>query len=199
MRSSSGPSPDPAARVLRSLPRFRRDAQFQIVLALSSRRGSDGESWYRLSLPGRPNGARGWVRADTVEIRPVHRRIVIHVAARVLEVRRLIDGMTLLRARVAVGRPGAETPLGRNFYVRSAIRTDRSVLRCVRSRDERLLEADRLARPRRRRHPRHQPARAPRSGGIARMHSRPKRQSRRGCRRSPPSGRRSTCADEPAD
>ena len=113
-------SPDPAARVLRSLPRFRRDAQFQIVLALSSRRGSDGESWYRLSLPGRPNGARGWVRADTVEIRPVHRRIVIHVAARVLEVRRLIDGRTLLRARVAVGRPGAETPLGRNFYVRSA-------------------------------------------------------------------------------
>ena len=58
-------SPDPAARVLRSLPRFRRDAQFQIVLAVSRRRGSDGESWYRLSLPGGPNGARGWVRPDT--------------------------------------------------------------------------------------------------------------------------------------
>ena len=28
--------------------------------------------------------------------------------------------MVLLSARVAIGRPGAETPLGRNFYVQSA-------------------------------------------------------------------------------
>ena len=30
------------------------------------------------------------------------------------------DGRVLLRAIVAVGRPGAETPLGRDFYVASA-------------------------------------------------------------------------------
>jgi lipoprotein-anchoring transpeptidase ErfK/SrfK len=60
------------------------------------------------------------VRADVVELRSVRYRIVIHVAARLLEVRRLADRKTVLRASVAVGRPGAETPRGRNFYVRSA-------------------------------------------------------------------------------
>ena len=53
------------------MQRFRPDHQFQIVLALASSRGRDGDLWYRLSLPGRPNGARGWVRADAVEVRPV--------------------------------------------------------------------------------------------------------------------------------
>jgi hypothetical protein len=112
--------PDPAARVVRRLPRFREDHQFQIVLALQSRRGEDGSWWYLLSLPGRPNGARGWVRADTVEVRPVRNRIVVRVVSRRIEVRRLGDSQTLLRAPVAVGRPGAETPLGRDFYVQSA-------------------------------------------------------------------------------
>ena len=112
--------PDPAARVVRRLPQFRADHQFQIVLALQSRRGEDGSWWYLLSLPGRPNGARGWVRADTVEVRPVRNRMVVRVLSRRIEVRRLGDGQTLLRAPVAVGRPGAETPLGRDFYVQSA-------------------------------------------------------------------------------
>jgi hypothetical protein len=112
--------PDPAARVVRRLPRFRADHQFQIVLALQSRRGEGGRWWYLLSLPGRPNGARGWVRADAVDVRPVRNRILIRVASRRIEVRRLGGGQTLLSASVAVGRPGAETPLGRDFFVRSA-------------------------------------------------------------------------------
>jgi lipoprotein-anchoring transpeptidase ErfK/SrfK len=112
--------PDSKAHVVRTLARFRKDAQFQVVLALASRRDADGARWYRVSLPGRPNGARGWVRADDVDVRPVRHRIVVQLAARLLEVRRLADDRTVLRTRVAVGRPGAETPLGRNFYVRSA-------------------------------------------------------------------------------
>jgi lipoprotein-anchoring transpeptidase ErfK/SrfK len=113
-------APDPSAPVLRTLPRFRRDFQFQIVLALSARRGADGARWYRLSLPGRPNGARGWVPAEDVDVRPVENRIVVHLATRLLEVRRIADDRLLLEGVVAIGRPGAETPRGRNFYVRSA-------------------------------------------------------------------------------
>ena len=112
--------PDPAAAVVRRLSRFRPDGQFEIVLAISARRGADGAWWYRLSLPGRPNGGRGWVRADSVEIRPVVNRIVVRVAERRLEVRRVRDGELLLRTIAAVGARGAETPLGRNFYVQSA-------------------------------------------------------------------------------
>jgi len=113
-------APAPSARVVRVLRRFRADSQFRIVLALRSRRGADGAWWYRLSLPGRPNGGRGWVRADLVEARPVRNRIVVRLGARTLEVRRVADGSLLLRGRVAIGRGAAPTPLGHDFYVQSA-------------------------------------------------------------------------------
>ncbi len=113
-------APAPSAHVVRVLPRFRHDAQFQIVLALGSRRDPDGAWWYRLSLPGRPNGGRGWVPANTVEVSPVRNRIVVRLGARRIEVRRVTDGRVLLSAVVAVGRRGAETPVGRDFYVASA-------------------------------------------------------------------------------
>ncbi len=102
------------------MPRFRSDHQFQMVLAVSARRGTDGAAWYELSLPGRPNGGRGWVPADAIDVRPVRNRIVIRLSSFRLEVRRIADGKLLLDGRVAIGRPGAETPLGRDFYVQSA-------------------------------------------------------------------------------
>jgi lipoprotein-anchoring transpeptidase ErfK/SrfK len=104
---------------VRILNQFRPDSQFQIVLAVKAQRGSDGGWWYMLSLPGRPNGQRGWVRGDLVDLRRVQNRIVVHVRRRTIEVRRISDGKLLLRGVVAVGRPGAETPLGRNFYVQA--------------------------------------------------------------------------------
>jgi lipoprotein-anchoring transpeptidase ErfK/SrfK len=113
-------APDPAAPVVRRMRRFRADHQFQMVLALGARRGSDGAWWYRISLPGKPNGARGWIRADTAEVRPVVNRIVVRVESRRLEVRRVRDGKLLMRSRVAVGAAGSETPRGLSFYVQSA-------------------------------------------------------------------------------
>ena len=113
-------APASSAPIVRRMQRFRPDHQFQIVLALASRRGRDGELWYRLSLPGRPNGARGWVRADAVEVRPVVNRIIVRLGARTLEVRRVRDGKLLLASTVAVGAAGTTTPLGRDFYVQSA-------------------------------------------------------------------------------
>lgn len=113
-------APSPSAPLVRTIRRFRRDGQFQIVLALSSRRGADDAWWYRLSLPGRPNGARGWVRADAVDARPVVNRIVVRLGAKRLEVRRVRDGKLLLRAPAAIGKRGSETPVGTSFYVASA-------------------------------------------------------------------------------
>jgi len=113
-------APAPSAPVVRVLHRFRRDSQFQIVLAVGSQRGRDGSWWYRLSLPGTPNGARGWVRADAVEARPVANRIVVRLGDRRLEVHRIRDGKLLLRTVVAIGAAGSPTPLGRDFYVQSA-------------------------------------------------------------------------------
>jgi lipoprotein-anchoring transpeptidase ErfK/SrfK len=110
-------APDRRAKVLRILHQFRPDFRYQIVLAIAARQGRDGLAWLELSLPGRPNGGRGWVRADLVDVHPVRNRITVDRSDRVLEVRSISNDRLLLRTRVAVGKPGAETPLGRSFYV----------------------------------------------------------------------------------
>jgi lipoprotein-anchoring transpeptidase ErfK/SrfK len=117
-------APSATARPVRVVHQFRPDSQFQVLLAVSARRDSNGDWWYRLSLPGRPNGQRGWVRGDLVDLHPMKHRIVVHVASRTIAVLRIADGKVLLRAVVAVGKPGAETPLGRNFYVQARFAPD---------------------------------------------------------------------------
>ena len=111
-------TPDENARTVRVLHQFRANFHPEAVLAVGMRDGADGVPWYRISLPGRPNGGRGWVRGDLVELHPVANRIVVHRGSRTLEVRRIEDGALLLRARIAIGRPSAKTPLGHDFYVR---------------------------------------------------------------------------------
>ena len=86
------------------------------MLALSQRvHPKTGKpTWYRVSVPGRPNGRKGWVRAGSVELRPVNKRLIIDRSARTFQ---FWHGDVLLRTgRVAVGKPGAETPTGL-FYV----------------------------------------------------------------------------------
>jgi L,D-transpeptidase catalytic domain len=103
-----------AARIA-VLRQFRPDFNPQYVLALSVLRGKTGSpAWYRISVPGRPNGQTGWVRAASLELWPVQKRLVVYRGERRFE---FWDGGELVRAgRVAVGKRGAETPTGL-FYV----------------------------------------------------------------------------------
>jgi len=110
-------APSKRARPVRVLHEFRKDFRLQIVLAVREAKGPRGRLWVKLSLPGRPNGGRGWVPKAAVELHRVRRRIVVHLSARQLEVRRISDGKVMLRAPIAIGKPGAKTPLGRNYYV----------------------------------------------------------------------------------
>jgi lipoprotein-anchoring transpeptidase ErfK/SrfK len=107
--------PSPASARVAVLSQFRSDFRPRFVLALQARRDRDGNAtWYRISVPGRPNGRTGWIRASALELRPVHKRLVIYRGARRFE---FWDGDRLVRTgKVAVGKPGAETPLGL-FYV----------------------------------------------------------------------------------
>jgi L,D-transpeptidase-like protein len=111
--------PSLRARRIRVLHQFRKDFRLQIVLAVRKVKGRHGRHWVKLSLPGRPNGGRGWVRRAAVELHRVRVRIVVHRRARKLEVRRISNGKVRFRAPIAVGKPGARTPLGRNYYVRA--------------------------------------------------------------------------------
>jgi L,D-transpeptidase catalytic domain len=107
--------PAAGARRVAVLRQFRQDFRPQYVLALDAVRTKAGKpTWYRVSVPGRPNGRTGWVRAGSLELHPVEKRLVIFRGARRFE---FWDGARLVRSgKVAVGAPGAETPLGL-FYV----------------------------------------------------------------------------------
>jgi hypothetical protein len=106
-------APSPSARRMVTLSQFRPDFRPRIVLAVEAR-GQGDAAWYRIRLTSRPNGRLGWIAADAADLHAVSTRIVIRRSARSLEVWR--GAVRLLRAAVAVGAPGMETPLG-SFYV----------------------------------------------------------------------------------
>lgn len=108
-------APSSSGRVIAQLRQFRPDYRLQYVMALAVKRNADGApAWYRISVPGRPNGRTGWIRGGSADIRPVDRHLVIYRAARRFE---FWQGSKLARTgKVAVGATGMETPLGL-FYV----------------------------------------------------------------------------------
>lgn len=107
-------APAETARKLHVFHDFRRDFRPQIVFAIRRQTGDDGREWLQVELPMRPNGQLGWIPAASATLRPVNTEIVIRRGARRLELKR--RGKRLLTAVVAVGKPGAPTPLGR-YYV----------------------------------------------------------------------------------
>jgi hypothetical protein len=118
--------PDAGAPIVRVVSQFDGEYRPRVVLALGVRLGVDGRpAWYRISLPGRPNGTTGWVRANALELSPRRRSIVIERSTRVLTLRE--GRRVLLRTRVAVGAAGMETPLG-TFYVTRKFRPTVAVL-----------------------------------------------------------------------
>jgi lipoprotein-anchoring transpeptidase ErfK/SrfK len=109
----SRPSLD--APVVTTLAQFRSDYRIRYVLALAVRRDAAGKPlWYRISMPGRPNGRTGWIPAVAAEIAPVDRWLVVYRGTRTFQF--YVRGKLRRTGRVAVGAPGAETPLGL-FYV----------------------------------------------------------------------------------
>jgi len=114
-------APDPNAPKVLMLNQFRPDYRQQEVLAVNARMGSDGQLWYRLSLPMRPNNTYGWVSARQLELHHVVNRIVINIAKRWMQV--LHGSKVLYTTTVAVGAPGMETPAG-HYYVQVRFHPD---------------------------------------------------------------------------
>jgi lipoprotein-anchoring transpeptidase ErfK/SrfK len=107
--------PEKSAKVVATLNEFEPDFRRRVILALDVRKDARGyATWYKISLPGRPNGRTGWVSAVGLSLKTAAREIVIRRGERVLELRQ--RGQVLLRTKIAVGAPGMETPLG-TFYV----------------------------------------------------------------------------------
>jgi lipoprotein-anchoring transpeptidase ErfK/SrfK len=78
-------------------------------------------TWLHVSLPIRPNGATGWVRAVNVVRTAVHTRITIDLSER--RVRLYRDGRLVLTAPAAIGSSATPTPVGR-YYVNQRLIPD---------------------------------------------------------------------------
>jgi hypothetical protein len=102
--------PDPNARVIRLMHEFRRDYRRQEIFAVSSQIGADGQPWYRISVPGRPNGRMGWIPASLVQLQPTVAKVEVHRRSRKIDL--FWHEKRVWRARIGVGAPGMETPLG---------------------------------------------------------------------------------------
>jgi lipoprotein-anchoring transpeptidase ErfK/SrfK len=116
MVSSSVPvrvKPDPGAQVIRVMHQFRPDYRPQVMFAVRKATGSDGEPWYRISIPMRPNGTYGWIPAKTVDLKPTHSQIVINLRSRTIDIYRF--NKHKWHGEVAIGAPGRETPVGHYF------------------------------------------------------------------------------------
>ncbi len=107
-------TPSPTGRVIKVMHDFRPDFRPQEMLAVRKQIGSDGDVWYRISVPMRPNGTYGWIPASSVSLAPTAGQIVIDLSARTINIFR--HGKNAWHGIVAIGAPGRETPLG-HYYV----------------------------------------------------------------------------------
>lgn len=110
--------PSRSATVLKTMTQFRADFRPRAVLALSQidHPKTGKPAWYRITIPGRPNGRTGWIPAGSVALKPVDRWVVIYRGARKFEF--YVNNKVVRTGKVAIGARGMETPLGL-FYVQS--------------------------------------------------------------------------------
>ncbi len=106
-------TPNPHGSVIRVMHMFRSDYRPQEMLAVRETTGSDGQAWYRVSIPMRPNGTYGWIPANTVKLSPTHSQIVVNLQSRTIDIYRF--GEHKWHGIVAIGAPGRETPVGHYF------------------------------------------------------------------------------------
>jgi lipoprotein-anchoring transpeptidase ErfK/SrfK len=110
-------APSRTGEAVATLTQFRPDFHPRPVLALDAKLNAAGKpSWYRISVPGRPNGRTGWIPAAAAQIAGVDRWLVIYRGSRKFEL--YVNGELRRTGPIAVGARGMETPVGL-FYVQS--------------------------------------------------------------------------------
>ncbi|MDE0194420.1 MAG: L,D-transpeptidase [bacterium] len=89
---------------------FRRNRLVARVL-----QGAEGDEWVQVELPVRPNGVRGWVRAEHFNWSTVSHHVLINVSDRSVA---LYEGDNLITStRAIVGKPATPTPTLSGFLV----------------------------------------------------------------------------------
>jgi hypothetical protein len=113
-RASVHERPSSQSHVIDRLRFLTGDGQAQVYQALRSYTLGPA-TWILVPIPGRPNGAAGWVQADALgELHITRERL--RVNRETLRATLYENGRVIWRAPVGVGRPSLPTPAGR-FYV----------------------------------------------------------------------------------
>ena len=102
---------DVAAR--RPLTRVRT-----VLPILGSATSSAGDAWLQVRLPGRPNGHKGWIRAEDTKQTTTGWHISVKLSTRWVTVYR--DGLVARKFRAVVGTPATPTPPGK-FFIEEAV------------------------------------------------------------------------------
>jgi lipoprotein-anchoring transpeptidase ErfK/SrfK len=111
--------PDVAARRIESVIARRPLTRVRTVLpVLGAATSSDGRTWVRVALPGRPSGHNGWIPASQTRSTSTEWHISVKLSARRVTVYR--DGRVDRRFRAVVGKPSTPTPRGQ-FFVEEAV------------------------------------------------------------------------------
>jgi lipoprotein-anchoring transpeptidase ErfK/SrfK len=106
-------APNSRSKVIKVMHDFRADFRPQEMFAIGERTGSDGNAWYHVSIPMRPNGTYGWVPASTVSLAPTKGQIKVSLSRRTIDL--YWKGKHVWQGKVAIGAPGRETPVGKFF------------------------------------------------------------------------------------
>lgn len=80
--------------------------------------------WYRVQLPLRPNGVKGWVKATDVLFVPVRTRIIVDLSAR--RVTLFVRGRRVASTPAAIGTSATPTPTGAYYVNQRLIPADPS-------------------------------------------------------------------------
>lgn len=97
----------------------------QTVLPVIARRtGGDGRGWFRVLLPGRPNGHAGWIGARSTRLTSTPWHLYASTSQRLVTV--FSRGRVTRRFRAVVGKPSTPTPSG-NFFVEETVALGRGL------------------------------------------------------------------------
>jgi lipoprotein-anchoring transpeptidase ErfK/SrfK len=112
-------APNARARVIDSVHLYTEDGFPENYLVLAQE-VYPGVTWFKIRLPGRPNGRTGWVTEQALG--PLHlTRLHVVVDERRLRLTLYKEGKQIFSAPVGVGKPSTPTPKG-NFWIREKFR-----------------------------------------------------------------------------
>jgi hypothetical protein len=111
--------PSPYSEPIATFPRINSQGSVQVFELVGDTTDRRGLRWYEAVLPMRPNGTRGFIRAERLQLERTYYRIVVSQRQLTLK---LYDHCKLAHTYpIGLGKESTPTPVGR-FYIASLMK-----------------------------------------------------------------------------